>query len=77
MNNNPLFEWMNKHIIPRKFEKIRLVFTNPNTGMTKSNYLNVKLNGEWLVTGIQFNWGGQAITQTLSLVKRELTVEDF
>ena len=24
MNNNPLFEWMNKHIIPRKFEKIRI-----------------------------------------------------
>ena len=24
MNNNPLFQWMNKHIIPRKFEKIRI-----------------------------------------------------
>lgn len=56
----------------RRFEKIKLVFFNSNQGVTNS-VTNTKLNGEWLVTGIKFEWDGGALHQFVNIVKRELT----
>jgi len=56
----------------RRFEKIRLLFTNTSLGV-KSNQRNVKLNGEWLVTGVKYEWNGTSLYQFVNIVKRELT----
>lgn len=60
----------------RRFEKINLFFVNNNVP-ADAKKANVKLNGEWLVTGISFDWNGTAFWQTVNIVKRELTVLDI
>lgn len=56
----------------RRFEKIKLLFTNNSLG-TKAVQRNLKLNGEWLVTGVKFEWNGKSLYQFVNIVKRELT----
>ena len=60
----------------RRFEKVRLLFTNNNIGV-KANQRNMKLNGEWLVTGVTFEWNGRSMYQYVSVVKRELNVGEI
>lgn len=60
----------------RRYEKLKLVFFNSNQGLT-NNATNIKLNGEWLVTGISFEWNGGALYQKVNIVKRELTVNEL
>lgn len=60
----------------KRFEKIRLLFTNKGLGPGRT-VRNAKLNGEWLVVGISINWTKQSMTQTVNLVKRELTIDDL
>lgn len=60
----------------RRFEKIKLLFTN-NDNAVKNNKTNIKLNGEWLVTGVTYEWNGSAFYQYVYIVKRELTVGEL
>ena len=60
----------------RRFEKVKLMFVNTNVGVVNKS-TNTKLNGEWLVTGITYEWTGNSLGQFISLVKRELTINDI
>jgi hypothetical protein len=60
----------------RRFEKIKLLFTNANNGI-KNTPRNAKLSGEWLVTGQQFEWDGNTIYQKVNIVKRELSAGEL
>jgi hypothetical protein len=60
----------------KRFEKIRLLFTNNSLGV-KANQRNVKLNGEWLVTGVKYEWNGKSLYQFVNIVKRELTIGEI
>lgn len=60
----------------RRFEKIRLLFVNHNVS-PQGTQRNIKLNGEWLVTGVSYEWNGSAMAQFVNLVKRELTVDEI
>ena len=60
----------------RRFEKVKLMFTNNNVGVV-NKATNTKLNGEWLVIGQSFEWVGQSLGQYVTLVKRELTINDI
>jgi len=60
----------------KRFEKLKLVFFNSNHGVTNSA-VNIKLNGEWLVTGLKFVWNGSSLIQEVALVKRELTYAEL
>ncbi len=60
----------------KRFEKISLLFTYDNDNQA-GKLVNKKLAGEWLVTGIKYEWNGNAIFQHVSLVKRELTNSDI
>lgn len=60
----------------KRFEKVSLTYSNNNVNATGKSR-NFKLNGEWLVTGITFNWDGQnKYYQTITIVKRELTYNE-
>lgn len=60
----------------RRFEKVKLMFTNKNVGAVNTA-TNVKLNGEWLVAGQTFEWTGNSLGQWVTLVKRELSINDI
>jgi hypothetical protein len=60
----------------RRFEKVLLKFVN-NAPTVQGNMKNAKLNGEWLVTGLQVIYNGSAMYQIVNLIKRELTFEDL
>jgi hypothetical protein len=60
----------------RRFEKVRLVFVNPGKDIV-ANKSHVALNGEWLVTGISYEWNGTSLYQFANLVKRELTINEL
>lgn len=60
----------------RRFEKVKLVFANNNVSVA-GNAKNIKLNGEWLVTGYYFEYNGDILYQTVNIVKRELTMEEL
>ncbi len=60
----------------RRFEKVKLLFVN-NTAAQTGQQTNVKLNGEWLVVGITFEWNNSTMFQKLNLVKREITLNDL
>lgn len=60
----------------KRFEKIKLTFSNKTVG-ARSSIKNAKLNGEWLCTGISYEWNGKAMYQVVNIVKRELTVDDL
>ncbi len=55
----------------KRFEKLKLLFMDNTTGPTGQSQSD-KLSGDWLVTGIKFEWNGSAITQKVNIVKREL-----
>ena len=42
----------------KRFDKLRLVFVNNNVTV-QGNTKNTKLNGEWLVTGIYFEYANR------------------
>jgi len=58
----------------KRYEKVELLFVNDVSGINKKTK-NVKLNGEWLVIGIRFEWTGGALYQYVQVVKRELSSE--
>jgi len=60
----------------KRFEKIRLLFTNRGISPGRT-VRNAKLNGEWLVVGITYNWSKNSMSQKVNLVKRELTIDDL
>lgn len=65
----------------KRFEKVSLTYSNnikdkQQADNPTKNPTNIKLNGEWLVTGITFNWGGDKYYQTITIVKRELTYNE-
>jgi hypothetical protein len=57
----------------KRFEKINLFFVNPNENVSQQK-LNFKLNGEWLVTGITYEWNGSSYYQYVNIVKREIEI---
>lgn len=60
----------------KRYEKIKLIFVTENINATGTKK-NLKLNGDWLVTGIDFKWSGSAFYQVLNIVKREITVDEI
>lgn len=58
----------------KRYEKVELLFINDVSGINKKTK-NIKLNGEWLVIGIRFEWTGGALYQYVQVVKRELSSE--
>lgn len=60
----------------KRFEKIKLIFSYDNDNIS-GNVINKTLHGEWMVTGIQYEWNGDAIYQFVTLVKRELSEIDL
>jgi len=60
----------------RRFEKVKLMFVNTNVGAV-NKATNTKLCGEWMVVGLSFEWSGGSLGQYVSLVKRELTINDI
>lgn len=60
----------------KRFDKINLVFANNNVTVA-GNSKNIKLNGQWLVTGLYFEYNGELLYQYVNIVKRELSFEDL
>ena len=60
----------------KRFDKVNLVFANNNVTVA-GNAKNIKLNGQWLITGQYFEWNGSILYQYVNIVKRELTFEDL
>jgi len=60
----------------KRFDKVNLVFANNNVTVA-GNAKNIKLNGQWLVTGMYYEWNGSILYQYVNIVKRELTFEDL
>lgn len=58
----------------KRFEKINLFFVNRNENI-QGQKKNFKLNGEWLVTGITYEWNGDSYYQYVNIVKREIEVD--
>lgn len=58
----------------RRYEKVQLVYTKSNVS-ARGNMGPIKLNGEWLITGIKFKRIGQSpLYQVVTLIKRELSI---
>jgi len=60
----------------KRFEKIKLEFINNKININE-NIKNTHLNGEWLVTGIIFEWNNNLLFQRVNIIKRELTPLDL
>jgi hypothetical protein len=57
----------------KRFEKVNLKFVNQNNNIQNAKE-NFKLNGEWLVIGITYEWNGSSYYQYVNIVKREIEV---
>lgn len=57
----------------KRYEKFKLIFTSNTTGPNGQAQSN-KLTGEWLVTGLSYEWNGNSLSQVVNIVKRELGV---
>lgn len=55
-----------------RFQKVNLIFT-----ARLKEEVNTRLSGQWLVTGITYNYTNRNnLSQTITLVKRELNIDD-
>lgn len=57
----------------KRFEKIKMQFLS-NDMSPNGLKNNFKLNGEWLVTGFNFEWDGSSLIQKVNIIKRELEI---
>lgn len=55
-----------------KYQKINLTFINKSQTMTNQKVKDERLSGEWLIIDIRYTWKKNAISQSLTIVRKEL-----
>lgn len=55
-----------------KFQKVNIIFINPNASLT-SGLSQERLNGDWIITDINFIYSGLKMKQVIKIIKRELS----
>ena len=67
----------NANFAVKKFKKVKIFFSNLYK-RTVSDEFNAKMSGQWLITGIKYKLNNKKkLIQVLTLVKRELNIDDL
>jgi hypothetical protein len=56
-----------------KFQKIKIYFVNSAPTVTEPDKSQVRLNGDWMVVDISYNWSRGKLTQNIVVARKELS----
>lgn len=55
-----------------KFQKVKIIFSKVAPKLTDESDFTMRLSGEWIITGIEYNWVKGSLTQKIEVVRKEL-----
>lgn len=59
-----------------KFQKIKILFSNPSQTVTNPDITQQRISGDWMIIDIVYNWTGGKLKQNLVCVRKELEKTD-